>query len=185
VRCNCCPPLWIYVFWFGLIHQCHSIMVTFDDNNTKCPKCNQPCSDAYRCKYCNCNMHWFCSTDGSDGSLLGHGAHYVCVSCSKKKPPSTAVSNRQRRSQNSGNAPSIEETGAVKKEARSQNSRKASSMVNLGLENKGNRLRRSKRASSISNRGNSNVVRIKRSRKDADSNSNVVHLIMFHPRVDT
>ena len=156
-------------------------MVTFDDNNPKFPKC----SNAYRCKYCHCNMHWFCSTDGSDGSLLGHGAHYVCVSCSKKKPPSTAVSNSQRRSHNSGNASSTEETVAMKKGARSQNRRKASSMANIGLEDKGNRLRRSKRASSISNRGNSNVVRIKLSRKDADSNSNVVHLIMFHPRVDT
>jgi hypothetical protein len=70
-------------------------MVTFENNNPKCPKCDLPCSDAYRCKFCHCNMHWFCGTDGSDGSELGHGAHYVCVNCANKKIPATSNNERE------------------------------------------------------------------------------------------
>ena len=60
-------------------------MVTFNESDPKCPKCNNPCGSDYRCKYCNCNMHWFCTVDQSDGSELGHGAHYVCSNCGPKK----------------------------------------------------------------------------------------------------
>jgi len=134
-------------------------MVTFDDNNPKFPKCNQPCSNSYRCKYCNCNMHCFCSTDGSDGSLLGHGAQYVCVSCSKKKQRSTvkdAASNMVRRLQNSGNTSSNEEAAAVNRGKRSQNSGKASSTVRSATTRKQNKLRSSDNTSSILGGGNAN-----------------------------
>jgi hypothetical protein len=26
-------------------------------------------------------MHWFCSIDKADGSILGHGTHYCCIQC--------------------------------------------------------------------------------------------------------
>jgi len=45
------------------------------------PKCNNLCNDDYCCKCCNCDIHWYCATDNSDKSLLGHGAHYCCVRC--------------------------------------------------------------------------------------------------------
>jgi hypothetical protein len=56
-------------------------MVTFDEHNPPCPICSVPCSSNYHCKFCNCNMHWFCSIDKADGSILGHGAHYCCIQC--------------------------------------------------------------------------------------------------------
>ncbi len=40
-------------------------------------------------------MHWFCTVDQSDGSELGHGAHYVGSNCGPKKmtsEPSNASS---------------------------------------------------------------------------------------------
>lgn len=65
-------------------------MVDINDTNPKCPKCQNHCGSDYRCKFCNCNMHWFCSADNADGSELGHGAHYVCSNCGSKKHSSAA-----------------------------------------------------------------------------------------------
>ena len=56
--------------------------VEVDETLPKCPKCHEHCSDAYRCKFCNCNMHWFCSVVGG---IEGHGAKYVCITCGSKK----------------------------------------------------------------------------------------------------
>jgi hypothetical protein len=72
-------------------------MVNVDKSNPQCPKCNLPCSDAYCCKYCDCNMHWFCGVDGADGSELGHGAHYCCVDCGGRKVSGTSKHNEEVR----------------------------------------------------------------------------------------
>jgi hypothetical protein len=53
-------------------------MSPLDPNNPSCPQCGDSCSSAYRCRYCDCNIHVFCCLDYGRTAELGHGAHYRC-----------------------------------------------------------------------------------------------------------
>ncbi len=53
-------------------------MSPLDPNKPPCPQCGDSCSSAYRCRYCDCNIHVFCCLDYGRTAELGHGAHYRC-----------------------------------------------------------------------------------------------------------
>ncbi len=88
-------------------------IVTFNEGNPKCPKCTNHYGSDYRCKYCNCNMHWFCTVDQSDGSELGHGAHYVCSNCGPKKMTSGHTGSSNASSAGNNSIPVIQITSVV------------------------------------------------------------------------